>query len=151
MKVKIFIVILFVLLSVIACSGGQEDVDRIARVMQKNPPDEFESVMNLFIDYARKGDLDKMISMTSEVTIRQAGTAELNSAYTSAYKFLQSCISIDYGSDVYYIDNQASGTGSGWKFVKTCNTSEEKKEKFHITLLNENDRIVVTSTGPEPE
>ena len=113
------------------------------------PSAEFEQVMNDFIFAAKNSNIEKMIELTSEVTLFKDGRAFLQNLYeTDISLFLsQSKKSHDF-KPKEFVSSKISKTGSGWIFYKNFDQPDGDFHKVKIIVLKENGRIVVTSFGP---
>ncbi|MFT5519970.1 MAG: hypothetical protein ACI9IA_000557 [Enterobacterales bacterium] len=142
---------LFVIaLSLQACNAmkGQSDMENMIRLMHKDNPADYEAVVRSFIENAKAGHVEKMIALTSQVTINKMGIDSLKSHYTKdTVPALKACTSISEGGDIIHIDKSQTGTGSGWVYKKTCTYDESKTVPIQFVILNENGRIALTSFG----
>ncbi|MCF6356134.1 MAG: hypothetical protein L3J26_13755 [Candidatus Polarisedimenticolaceae bacterium] len=117
-------------------------------VMEQDVPEKYESVMLSFIESAKAGDIDKLISLTSKVTIEKIGLENLKRHYQKdTIPALKACNAILEGGEIIHITKQQSGTGSGWLYRKVCTYGENKKIQVQFVILNENGQIVLTSFG----
>ena len=127
---------------------GQSDMKNMLRLMEKNDPAKFEQVMHSFVQSAKLGEVEKMIGLTSYVTIEKMGKASLKSHYLKdTIPALKACKSISEGGDVIHVDKSETGTGPGWIYRKVCNYGENETVTIQFVILNENGRIGLTSFG----
>ena len=140
---------LFILVLLIqSCASGKSDLDEMLRVMEQDDPQKFEKVMTDFVDSARQGDVERMISLTSNVTIEKMGREKLKKHYQNDISpGLKACKSISSGGDIIHVDKHETGTGSGWVYRKTCITQKDKPVRIQFIVLNENGRIALTSVN----
>ncbi len=150
MKAAKLIFISLIIISLQGCYAGRADMQRISRVLDQDNPEEFKSVMYAFIHSAKDGNIEKMISITSPETIKSMGLANLKNHYQSdTIPALQKCSSISSGGKNYHISKLQSGTGSGWKFVKTCIYGESKDTAIQFVILREQGKLVLASVNLE--
>lgn len=128
---------------------GKSDMENMIRLMQQDDPAQFEQVMHLFIQSAKLGEVEKMIDLTSYVTIDKMSIEALKSHYNQdTIPALKACKSISEGGDIIHVDKSETGTGSGWVYRKFCTYSDNEKVAIQFVILNENGRIALTSFGP---
>lgn len=130
------------------CVSGRADLENMIQQMDQDPPEKYEAVLNLFFSYAQVGDIEKMLSITSDVTISQVGLSEVTQLYKQDISpALKSCGSLLWGGHVVHVTQGQSGTGSGWIYIKKCSNTELNDVNLKFVILNEGARIVVTSVG----
>jgi uncharacterized short protein YbdD (DUF466 family) len=133
-----------------ACNAmkGQSDMENMVRLMKQNSPEKYEAVMHSFVKSAKNNDVDKMIALTSEVTIKQMGIDALKKHYKKdTIPALKACIKISEGGDIVHIDKLQAKTGSGWVYHKVCTFGENETVGIRFVILKENGRIALTSFG----
>lgn len=150
MKITKLISYIAIIFTLQACNAmkGQSDMENMLKLMNKDNPAEYEAVMHSFIESAQAADVEKMIAVTSHVTIEQMGIDSLKSHYLKdTIPALKACNSISEGGDIIHVDESETGTGSGWVYRKTCTYGESKTVQIQFVILNENGRIALTSFG----
>ena len=133
-----------------ACNAmkGQSDMENMVRLMKQNAPEKYEAVMHAFVESAKSGDIDKMVALTSEVTIDKMGIDALKSHYTKdTIPALKACVKISEGGDIVHIDKSQAKTGAGWVYYKTCTFGDNETVGIRFVILKENGRIALTSFG----
>ena len=145
-------ILALVIFSLQGCNAmkGQSDMENMLRLMEKNSPEKYEAVMRSFVESAKNSDIDKMVALTSEVTIKQMGIVALKSHYKKdTIPALKACEKISEGGDIVHIDKSQAKTGSGWVYYKTCTYGENETVGIRFVILKENGRIALTSFGLE--
>jgi len=143
----ISVIALFICLQGCNAMKGKSDMENMIRLMERDEPAKFEQVMHSFVQSAKLGEVEKMINLTSYVTIEQMGIESLKSHYIKdTIPALKACKSISEGGDIIRIDK--SETGSGWVYRKVCTYGENETVTIQFVILNENGRIALTSFGP---
>jgi len=151
MKFKLFISILFFITLKISFAAGQADMKNILRTMEKDNPEKYQSVVNLFISSAKADDMKTMIEITSDITKNKMGLEALTNYFKNdAIPAIKACKSISKGGDIIHINKEQTGTGAGWVYRKTCQYGENKSIRFQFVVLNENGRIALTSFSTAP-
>ncbi len=138
------------IISLQACGAmkGQADMENMVRLMEKNSPEKYEAVMHSFIESAQNNDVNKMIALTSKVTIKKMGVDALKKHYQKdTIPALKSCKKISESGDVVHINKSQGKTGEGWVYYKTCTYDENKTVGIRFVILKENGRIALTSFG----
>ncbi len=116
--------------------------------VQVTMEEEFEVILDDFIASASDSDLEKMVSLTSSFTIKKIGLKNLKAHYENdTSRAIKSCENLVKSGDSIYISINEAGTGSGWVFRKTCTFGNGESVGLRFVLLNENQKIVVTSVG----
>jgi hypothetical protein len=115
---------------------------------QEFPSIEFEQVMNDFIFAAKSSNIEKMIELTSEVTLFKDGREFIQNLYETDFSpfLFQSKKSHDFKTKEF-VSSKISKTGSGWIFYKKFDQPDGDFHQVKIIVLKENGRIVVTSFG----
>lgn len=132
------------------CSSVPGDLTRMIEQMERDPPESFESVLNQFVAFAQAGDIDGMLSITSEKTLALKGRAVIEQLYRQDIsRALQKCGALSQGGENVHISAARSGTGSGWSFTKSCTNPELTNVRLRFVVLREQSRIVVTSVGAQ--
>ena len=148
MKVKTASLALIALLQGCA-STAPTDLRDLQNDFAKDPPAEYESVLSDFFSFATAGDIRRMLSLTSDVTLMQEGSMHLSKMYQNDISpSLLRCEHLTDGGDVVHVTKRSSGTGSGWIFIKGCTNPKYAMNKVKFVLLRENGRIVVSYVGP---
>lgn len=150
MTITKFITYMAIFFTLQACNAmkGQSDMENMNKLMNKDNPDEYEAVMHSFIESTKAADVEKMIAITSQVTIDQMGMDALKNYYLKdTIPALKACHSISDGGDIIHVDKSESGTGSGWVYRKTCTYGESKTVQIQFIILNEDGRIALASFG----
>ncbi|GIU34396.1 hypothetical protein TUM4644_35620 [Shewanella colwelliana] len=150
MLISRIIILALTIFSLQACNAmkGQSDMENIVRLMETNSPAKYEAVMHSFVKSAKSSDIDKMIALTSEVTIKQMGIDALKRHYQKdTIPALKACVKISEGGDIVYIDESQAKIGSGWVYHKTCTYGENETVGIRFVILKENGRIALTSFG----
>lgn len=144
----ISIIALFTFLQGCNAMKGQSDMKNMIRLMEQDDPAKFEQVMHSFVQSAKLGEVEKMIGLTSYVTIEQIGIESLKSHYMKdTIPALKACKSISEGGDIIHVNKSETGTGSGWVYRKVCTYGENDTVTIQFIILNENGRIALTSVG----
>jgi hypothetical protein len=144
----ISLITLFIFIQGCNAMKGKSDMDNMLRLMERGDPAQFEQVMYSFIESAKLGDVEKMVDLTSYVTIEKMGIEELKSHYAKdTIPVLRACVSISEGGAVIHINKSQSETGPGWAYKKTCTYGDNEQVILQFIILNENGRIGLTSFG----
>lgn len=133
-----------------ACNAmkGQSDMVNMVKLIEKNSPGNYEAVMHAFVKSAKNSDIDKMVALTSEITIKQMGIDALKRHYKKdTIPVLKACVKISEGGDIVHIDQSQAETGSGWVYHKVCTYGENETVDIRFVILKENGRIALTSFG----
>jgi hypothetical protein len=123
---------------------------RMLKLIKQDKPEAFEAVMHLFINYAKAGDIDKMIELTSQITIDDSGIDVIKNHYQQdTIPSLKQCHTISKGGKTIHVSEEESGTGAGWIYHKTCSYADNKSVPVQFVILRENDRNVLASFGAQ--
>ncbi len=150
MLISRIVILALATFSLQACNAmkGQSDMENMVRLMKQNSPEKYEAVMHSFVESAKNSDIDKMVALTSEVTIKQMGIDALKRHYTKdTIPALKACVKISEGGDIVHIDESQTKTGSGWVYHKTCTFGKDETVGIQFVILKENGRIALTSFG----
>jgi len=129
-----------------ALAATPADMGEMLRVIEQDPPEQFEEVLTRFVSHAQAGDIDNMVLLTSDVTVSQIGRSELAEHYkTDLSLALKKCGSLSQGGDVVHVTQEQSGTGPGWVYVKSCTNPEVGSVRLQFVILRESSKIVVAS------
>jgi len=117
-------------------------------LMKQDNPDEYKEIMNTFITSAKANDINSMINITSDLTIKNIGLEKLKTHYTNdSVPVLKMCKPFSTGGDVIHVTKEETGTGPGWVFRKVCHYKKDKKAVLQFVILNEQGRLVLASFG----
>ena len=126
----------------------EEYLNGFKKTIEQNNPSKFEAVMQSFVQNAKSDNVEKMIALTSQVTIDKVGIDSLKAHYIKdTIPVLKACKKNSEGGDAIHISKAETGTGPGWVYRKTCTYGEGKIIQIQFIVLNENGRIVITSFG----
>ena len=146
MNSKQLIVALWLSVAASGSAWGNTDMDNVLRALDQDKPELYEVVMTSFIASAKAGDIDKMVALTSAVTVKKIGLENLKGHYRKdTVPALRACTRIARGADVIHLDKQSGDPSSGWAYRKTCITGEGKSILLQFVILNENGRIALAS------
>ncbi len=129
------------------CTSGQQEMQQIVGVMQRDDPGAYEAVMRKFVDGALAVDADSMVALTSNITISQMGGRRALREHYLKDKIpaLRAFPAMSAGGDVIYVSDP-DGT-VGWTFRKVFTSPAGKKEYFEFTVLKEKGQIKIASAG----
>lgn len=101
----------------------------------------------MFFKYAQKGDINKMLSLTSDVTINRSGIDVMTNLYeVNTSPVLKKCKTLTDKEFIYLTPKQTT-TGPGWAFIGGCDHKDYQGVKFKFIVLKESGKFVVTSMG----
>lgn len=145
-KIIISVLTIVVMQACTTMKSDSSEMTGIINIMMKDDPTKYQSVMMSFVKSAKEGDIDKMLSLTSEITIKQSGLKNLRQIYkVDSSPALKMCQSMSEGGKSYYLDDEEVGTG--WIFIKNCVMSNDKSVPLRFTVLKEKGDIVIASWG----
>jgi hypothetical protein len=140
------VVLIPVIAFVAGCASGADEMAKIVQIMERDDPAVFEKAMRGFVDCALKGDVDGMISLTSKVTIAQAGLEALREHYAKdTIPALKRYPKMSDGGRVDYIRDEFGSTG--WAYKKVFTSPVGKEAKFQFIVLKEQGIVGVSSFG----
>ena len=126
-------------------NGVPKDLLELQRNFEEAPVEEFTEVAMRFIQAGREGDLETLLSLTSDVTKRKE---DMEAFYTEdlipSFKKIEEVYS---GGSHQFVSKSQSKTGPGWSMIKTVRTAD-KEVSLRIVVLREKGKVVVTSVGP---
>ncbi len=129
-------------LLVAGCAPGPTEINKTAQ----EAPKQYDDVLNHFFAYARAGNIDGMLAVTSDVTVATMGRHTIEAHYRNdTSPALKQCGALAPGGDVMRVTKDETGTGPGWIYVKSCTNPELKNLRLQFVLLRERSKIVVTS------
>lgn len=126
-----------------------KDLANMVKVFEKADPGLFEEKMKEFVAFAKDGDVEKMLSITSNITKdRMGGGDALKEFYKNdTIPTLKACQPFSGGGNVIFAPKTLHNSGEGWTYQKRCVFGEDKSIMLQFTILKENNVIVVTSVG----
>ncbi len=147
MRVKVLVIVLFLVL-LNGCVSGKADLDNMVRLMNQDPPEKYTAVLNEFFSFALEGDVEGMLSITSDVTIKNIGLNKITNLYINDISpGIRGCGSLLPGGEISHVKKYQSGTGSGWAYEKSCSASKDSNARVVFIVLKEDKGIVVTYVG----
>ena len=147
MKLK-FILTAFLFLFPHFPVSANEDMAKMAKVIKEDNPEQFKAVLDSFLEAAKAGNVEKMVSLTSSVTINRIGLEGIKKYYkTDIIPAFRMCTDLSHSGQIIHVTKEQTGTGSGWVYIRTCKKTKEKSLRVKFFILKENERIVLTSIG----
>lgn len=140
--------IFFVLLA--ACATSKKNgTEAIIQAMEQDPPEQYEAVLNQFLSYAQAKDIERMLDITSTITVQKYGKDSMRKLYEQDISpGLIQCGEFSKGGDYIHVSKFEAVSGSGWRFIKSCSGSQANKNvKLKFLVLNEKNKIVIASVG----
>jgi len=132
------------LFSMPADASGPSDMDHVISAMEKDNPADFEQVMRTFVDYARKGNIDAMVKLTSKITIsNMGGVKKVKEFYEDqTVAVFRRFTKISEGG----VTERATGAAgsTGWNFKKVFAAPDGKEIRMEFSVLRENGKICIT-------
>ena len=144
MNILRIVIMVLVVFSLQACNAmrGEADAKRIGKVLELYYSKNFTPIIDAFVKSGQEGDVDKMVSLTSESTIEKMGLEGLKKHYDdNIIPVLKTCLKILDGSKREFIRTKK---GKGWIYYKVCH-NEETSFAVRFTILRENERFALTS------
>ena len=136
---------LFILCLVFTLSGcaalGEADAKKVAETMLAYPVGDHEKVFWEFVNNAKKGDVEGMMSLTSDKTIEIVGEKCLRDNYQDEKVIIfQKCEIENFGKNVEFV-------GSGWRFSFDAINPNIDPMYLFVTVLTEDGEIKITQIG----
>ena len=141
--------ILVAFLFIIPISGYSSSLDKMTKAFAEDNPAEFEAVMDSFIAKARSSDLDGMVALTSNVTIKMFGLEKLKEFYSKdTMPAIKTCKTFSKGMNITHVTKKQTKTGPGWVYIRPCTLENGETFLMRFVILKEDGRIALTTTGP---
>jgi hypothetical protein len=125
-----------------------EDLDRTSRgTYSSGDTREYQAVAESFVAAAAKGDVDRMLSLTSSITLKKDGRKMTEEVIYGKWvvSFFKD-VTVKWDPMPKGITDKMGKTG----VVVSGRVSGDRSEKFHLILRRESGKICVTSIHRNP-
>jgi len=127
---------------------GKADMERIVKVIAQDNPDEFAEKMNNFIESAKAGNIEPMLTLTSPITRQRHGDDALRHLYATQYVELFKLYPHSRpGSNSEYINDAG---GRGWRFTNVFASDKGPTTAVSVVVLREQGALYVCSVSAKP-
>jgi len=121
----------------------------IIQTLASESPIQYESVLDDFMKAAKEKNIDKMLSLTSPVTRKQAGDDNLRKLYAEEYVLMFKLLpNLSRGGSSTFVGSQDGGPG--WIFKKQLSNDEGKSMAINVVVLKENGALYLSSLQAGP-
>ncbi len=129
---------------IVGCGSDAQEAKKIADLMERDNPDQYLAVLVSFVDRAREGDIEGMIALTCDATIKHVGIEKVKERYKKdTSPALKIFSEMSDGGEADYINDGKGRTG--WVYKKLFTASDGKTTTLQFVIVKENGVIAVFS------